>query len=305
MDVARCDALVIGGGPGGLTGALYLARFRRRVLVVDDGASRAARIPRSRNYPGFVDGVPGAELVAAMRAQAARHGACFAQGRIESLQLTPEGFVARWPGGTARAPLVLLATGASDVEPAMPHLAQALREGALRYCPVCDGYEAIGRRVGLVADAAGDWHEALYLRHFSDAVTLFPVSAEVRFTPEQRQRLAGAGVALQAPVEALRLAEGGGVTVRAGGRDIHCDALYCALGLKVHSQLAVALGALHDDDGSIVVDAQHRTSIEGLWAVGDVAKGLNQIAVATGGAAVAASAMHLALHRAEVGEATP
>ncbi|MGE5115084.1 MAG: FAD-dependent oxidoreductase, partial [Betaproteobacteria bacterium] len=96
---------------------------------------------------------------------------------------------------------------------------------------------------------------------------------------------------------------GGGVTVRAGGRDTHCDALYCALGLKVHSQLALALGALHDDDGSIVVDAHHRTSVEGLWAAGDVAKGLNQIAVATGGAAIAASAMHLALHRAEVAEA--
>ncbi|HSN33228.1 MAG TPA: NAD(P)-binding protein, partial [Ideonella sp.] len=69
MADARCDALVIGGGPGGLTGALYLARVRRRVLVVDDGASRAARIPHSRNYPGFVDGIAGAELVAAMRAQ--------------------------------------------------------------------------------------------------------------------------------------------------------------------------------------------------------------------------------------------
>lgn len=303
MADARCDALVIGGGPGGLTGALYLARFRRRVLVVDDGASRAARIPHSRNYPGFVDGIAGAELVAAMRAQAARHGARFAHGRVESLEPTPAGFVARWPGGSAHAPLALLATGASDVEPALPHLAEAVREGALRYCPVCDGYEAIGRRVGVVADAAGDWHEAVYLRHFSDHVTLFPVSAEVRFSPEQRRRLADAGVALAAPAEALRRAAGGGVTVRAGGRDTHCDALYCALGLKVHSQLALALGALHDDDGSIVVDAHHRTSVEGLWAAGDVAKGLNQIAVATGGAAIAASAMHLALHRAEVAEA--
>jgi thioredoxin reductase (NADPH) len=291
----HCDALVVGGGPGGLTAALYLARFRRDVLLIDDGASRAARIPRSHNYPGFVDGIAGAELVAAMRAHAARYGARFAAGRVASLELTSRGFVAQWAEGEASAPLALLATGVTDVEPAMPHLAQAVRQGALRYCPVCDAYEAIGRKVGLIADRAADLHEALYLRHFTDHVTLFVASAEARFGAAERRRLDEAGVRFVAePVRSIRL-DGAAVCVGHGAGETCCDALYCALGLEVHSRLATALGALHDDDGSLVVDAHHRTSIEGLYAVGDVAKGLNQIVVATGGAAIAASSMHLAL----------
>jgi thioredoxin reductase (NADPH) len=291
----HCDALVIGGGPGGLTAALYLARFRREVLLIDDGASRAARIPRSRNYPGFVDGIAGAELVAAMRAHAARYGARFAAGRVDALELTPRGFVARWADGEASAPLALLATGVADIEPAMPHLAQAVRQGLLRYCPVCDAYEAICRQVGVIADRAADLHEALYLRHFTEHVALFAASAELRFAEAEQRRMAEAGIRFVAePVHAIRL-DGAAVCVAHGGEETRCDALYCALGLEVHSKLATALGALHDDDGSLVVDAHHRTSIEGLYAVGDVAKGLNQIVVATGGAAIAASSMHLAL----------
>jgi thioredoxin reductase (NADPH) len=291
----HCDALVVGGGPGGLTAALYLARFRRDVLLIDDGASRAARIPRSHNYPGFVDGIAGAELVAAMRAHAARYGARFAAGRVASLELTSRGFVAQWEEGEASAPLALLATGVTDVEPAMPHLAQAVRQGALRYCPVCDAYEAIGRSVGVIADRAADLHEALYLRHFTERVSLFVASAELRFAEAERRRMDEAGIRLVAePVHGIRL-DGATVCIGHGGEETRCDALYCALGLEVHSKLATALGALHDDDGSLVVDAHHRTSVEGLYAVGDVAKGLNQIVVATGGAAIAAASMHLAL----------
>ena len=291
----HCEALVIGGGPGGLTAALYLARFRRDVLLIDDGASRAARIPRSHNYPGFVDGIPGVELVAALRAHAARYCARFAAGRVDALELRPHGFVARWAEGEASAPLALLATGVTDIEPAMPHLAQAVRQGALRYCPVCDAYEAIGRRVGLIADRAADLHEALYLRHFTDHVTLFAASGELHFDEADRRRMAEAGIAYVAgPVQGIRL-DGAAVCVAHGAGETRCDALYGALGLEVHSKLATALGALHDDDGSLVVDAHHRTSIEGLYAVGDVAKGLNQIVVATGGAAIAAASMHLAL----------
>jgi thioredoxin reductase (NADPH) len=294
-----CDALVVGGGPGGLAAALYLARFRRRVLVVDEGAGRALRIPRSHNVPGFVDGVVGKELVAAMRAHAERYGARFVSGRVESLEPVRDGFVAHWSAGAARAPLLLLATGVSDVEPTMPHLSQAVREGALRYCPVCDGYEVIDRAVGLIADSASDLSEALYLRHFTPHLSLFVVSTEVRFSAAERQRLAEAGVRLVTePVRAIRLADGAVVVSHGEGEATRCDALYGALGLKVHSGLATALGALHDDDGSLVVDAHHRTSIEGLWAVGDVAKGLNQIVVATGGAAIAAASMHLALQTA-------
>jgi thioredoxin reductase (NADPH) len=292
---AEPEALVIGGGPAGLASALYLARFRRRVLLVEDSASRAARIPCSHNYPGFPDGVAGAQLLASMREQAGRYGVRFEGGRVESLMPTGDGFSAAWPGGGTTARKVVLATGVSDVPPRMPHLDDAIQQGALRYCPVCDGYEVIGQAVGVLADEGGDTFEALYLRHFSDRLTVFPVSDAVRFNARQREQLQRAGVALvEQPLTSIRLWEGR-VTVRHGDAQTQVDSLYCALGMRVHSDLATALGAEHDEDGYLLVDHHQQTRVPGLYAAGDVVKGLNQIAVATGGAAVAASAIHLAL----------
>lgn len=291
-DGRRYDALVIGGGPAGLTGAIYLARFRRRVLLVDEGKSRAASIPRSHNVPGYPDGVVGGELVAAMRAQAERYGVRFEAGCVQVLEADGGGFAARCGRKRLRAASVLLATGASDVKPAMPHLAEALRSGALRYCPVCDGYEVIGQRVGIVADSIDDIDEALYLRHFTPHLTLLRAAAPLAPDARQRKRLAQAGIALvDAPIESIRLWRGR-VTVRHGAGETECDALYSALGLEVHSRLALALGARADAQGYLLTDRQQRTGIEGLYAAGDVVRGLNQISVAAGGAAIAAAAMH-------------
>jgi thioredoxin reductase (NADPH) len=292
-----CDAAVIGGGPAGLTGAIYLARFKRSVRVLDVGHSRAAKIPRSHNMPGYPQGVVGAELIAAMRAQAERYGATLENACVQRLQRVDGGFALHFTDDRAplRCRLVLLATGVSDNAPAMPHLAQALREGALRYCPVCDGFEVIGCSVGVLTDRSAGVREALYLRHFSQRVTLY-FTQRVDLTAEDRARLAAADIALQpASVRALRLREGGGVRVEHDAGADDCDALYGALGLRVHSRLATALGAAHDEDGYLLTDPHQRTSIEGLYAAGDVAQCLNQITVATGGAAIAASAMHRAL----------
>lgn len=287
------DALVIGGGPAGLTGAIYLARFRRSVLVVDEGNSRAAGIPRSHNMPGYPEGVPGGELVAAMRSQAENYGVQFAAGRAHALDALSEGFALRYGRKRARARSVLLATGASDVPPKMAHLSDAVRSGALRYCPVCDGFEVIGQRVGVVADRACGVSEALYLRHFTERLTLFRTGTNFALRAADRRRLARADIALiDAPIESIRLCQGR-VTVRHGADETECDALYGSLGLAVHSELGAALGARTDADGYLFVDRRQRTSVEGLYAAGDVVRGLNQISVAAGCAAIAAAAMHL------------
>ena len=289
------ESLVIGGGPAGLAAALYLARFRRRVLLVDGGTSRAANIPRSHNYPGFPDGVVGTELLSAMYRQAERYGVRFVSGCVESLARDDSGFTVRWTDGAASAPTVVLATGVTDIAPKMPHLADALREGALRYCPVCDGFEVIDQAVGLLADHGSDTFEALYLRHFTDRLTVFPVSPDVQFDAAQQRLLAEAGVVLvPEPLAGIQLSEAR-VTLRHGDRETTVDSLYSALGLKVHTELAIALGAEHDERGYLMVDHRQQTSVPGLYAAGDIVKGLNQISVAVGGAAKAASAIHLAL----------
>src|SRR3954468_9420678 len=108
------DCLVIGGGPAGLTAALYLARFRRRVILVDSGTSRAASIPTTHNHPGFADGISGEALLLTLRAQAQRYGALLISGTVVSLVGVEDHFEAGSSIGKICASRVLLATGITD-----------------------------------------------------------------------------------------------------------------------------------------------------------------------------------------------
>lgn len=292
------DAVVVGGGPVGLTGAVYLARFRRSVLVVDEGGGRAVRIPRTHNYPGFAEGIEGTALVAALQHQALRQGTHFAHARVDAIERRPGGFEICFPGGRAHARQVLLATGATDIEPAMPHLDEAVRAGLLRYCPVCDAAEVIDRAVGIVGDGPHAAAEAFYLRHYTSQLTLF-LKPRASLDDEERGRLQSAGIAIvDGPTLAIER-RGDRIAVLHPGAETVCDALYCALGLYVRSELALRLGARHDDEGALLTGAHQETSVEGLYAAGDVVQGLKQICVGTGQAAIAASAMHLALRAAD------
>lgn len=291
----RYEAVIVGGGPAGLAGALYLARFRRRVVVVDEGDSRAARIPRTHNVAGFPNGVVGTELIGLMRRQAEAVGVDFVAARVDALEVDGDGFTARWAGGAETGRTLLLATGASDIEPNMPHLAEALKEGALRYCPVCDGFEVVDCDVGVLCNSSAGLQEAVYLHHFTPRVQVFVTSRDVEWTSDQRREFTERGITLHAdPVDDMRLREGK-VVVRHGAHQTVCDSLYSALGMDVHSRLAAAHAAERDAQGYLVTDRHQQTTIAGLYSAGDVALGLNQISVGIGAAAVAASAMHLRL----------
>ena len=291
------DALVIGGGPAGLAGAMYLARFRRDVCVIDAGESRAASIPRSHNLAGFPGGIPGERLLQRMRQQVADLGVRVVPGRVHQLRREDDGFGLTAGGTEHRGRTVLLATGARDVEPPLPDPQLAIDRGALRYCPVCDGYEVAGCDVGVLCDGASGAHEALYLRQFSDRICIFML-APVDFSADDRTALAQAGIRIhEGLVKSVRL-KGRRVAVTHGATSTWCDSLYSALGIRVASSLGVALGAEQDDSGYLLSDRHQQTRVPGLYVAGDVARGLNQISVAIGEAAIAASAMHLQLGRA-------
>jgi thioredoxin reductase (NADPH) len=134
--------------------------------------------------------------------------------------------------------------------------------------------------------------EAIYLPHFTADVVLFMEGGARVLSPAERGRLAQAGI--DCPEEPVRSIchWNDQVTVVHGKRETRRDALYCALGLDVHAQFARALGATMEEGDYVAVDAHHATDVDGLYAIGDVAQGLNQIAVAAGDAAIAASAMH-------------
>ena len=114
MSDGPLDCLVIGGGPAGLTAAIYLARFHLRVLVIDRGGGRAQSIPLTRNHAGYPDGVVGANLVANMEQQARAFGAEIQCGSVTALRREGDAFVATIDGHDHSARTVLLATGGGE-----------------------------------------------------------------------------------------------------------------------------------------------------------------------------------------------
>lgn len=281
----RYDAVVIGAGPAGLTAATYLGRFRRSTLVLDGGPSRASWIPESHNTPGFSRGVSGPGLLGLLRDQAGQYGAQIRQGRVEALEKDDAGFILRTGESAIAAPFVLLATGVVDVKPPLAGIDKAIRSSLVRICPICDAYEAIDRRIAILGDSDLGAREALFLRHYSSDVTLLHTGGEALTDPGA---LKAAGVKVIETVhEAIVIGDGG---VMVEGRVF--DHLYLALGCKVQSDLVRSLAAAHDADGNLVVDAHQQTSVDGLYAAGDVVRGLNQIAIAAAEAALAATAIH-------------
>ncbi|WP_376095835.1 NAD(P)/FAD-dependent oxidoreductase [Roseomonas sp. CCTCC AB2023176] len=292
------DALVIGGGPAGLTAALYLARFGRRFALVDEGDPRAAWIPTSHNIPFFAEGIGGAEILGRARDHAGRYGAVPLRGSVTALTKEAGGFTAHVEAEGApshlRARRVLLATGAQDVEPDLPDLQGAIRRGLIRYCPICDGYEARGRRIGVVGHGTRGLGEAVFIaRTYSGDVTLMTLGKSLDLTEEDRRRIAEHRIrVVEEPVAALEIEGDRIAAVQAGGARHGFDVLYSALGLTLRSGLATALGAEHDDAGALIVDDHNQTTVPGLYAAGAIVRGLDQVVVAMGHAAVAATAIH-------------
>jgi thioredoxin reductase (NADPH) len=290
------DCLVVGAGPGGLTAATYLRRFHRHIAVIDAGTSRARWIPESHNCPGFPFGVAGTALLHRLREQAERYGARITDGRIVGLQQQDAHFLASTDDGRRwLARNVVLATGVVDRTPCVDGgdaaLEAAIAAGTLRLCAVCDGYEASDERLAVVAPIDDAIRHAVFLRTFSRRVDAIasapgePSSASLQLA--QRSRI---------PIRpmATRLRPDGREceVLFANGERARYDSVYPVLGVVAQSQLAATLGARLDDNRELIVDAHQQTSVPGLYAIGDVVSALNQISVAVGHAAIAATAIH-------------
>lgn len=287
------DTLIVGAGPAGLLAATYLPRFRRRVLLVHNNASRAALIPLSHNYPGYADGITGPAILAELRAQAARYDAEFVEHNVTALARDRDRFVTEIRGRTVRARTVLLATGVVDIEPALPNLPDAIRRGLIRHCPICDAFEVTDRRIAIIGRGRHAVKEALFLRHYTPHITLLLADGQ-QLKDADFVKLRRAKIDLILDPIAELFTEGKrlcGLRLDTG-KELAFDSIYSALGAVNRSELATMLGARVGKDKDIVVDAHQRTSVPGLYAAGDVVQSLNQIAVAFAQAAIASTAIH-------------
>jgi thioredoxin reductase (NADPH) len=292
MDEQILDCLIVGGGPAGLTAAIYLARFHLDILVVDGGKSRAALIPCTRNHAGYPDGIGGTELLQRMRDQACKYGAKIETEYVTKLERDTDGiFTATWGSGSARSRAVLLATGVSNRRPPMDEELHddALARGLVRYCPICDGYEVTDKRVGVIGSDSHGVAEAIFIRSYTADVTLIAPDTALKVSADDQAKLKDAGIdCVDGPAQAVAITGDCIVVDTAEGHHTF-DSVYPALGSDTHTQLGEMVGAKLAEDGCFQCDSHQRTSVSGLYAAGDVVHGLDQISHAMGEGGVAAT----------------
>lgn len=286
------DCVVVGGGPAGLTAGLYLRRFHRNVRVVDAGGGRARRVTRSNNVAGFPEGIGGAMLLQRMKRHLEQVGGKVTLDTVEDIQRGRDGlFAIGLTHDLLWSRNVIVCTGVKDRLPALPGIAAVESADLLRYCPVCDGYEHTRRRIGVIGNSIHGVREAAFLRNFSSDVCFIgtedaaeDLSAAVREVGLRQV----SGVAQRFAVDPDRQA-----LVMTDDSLVHrFDVLYAALGVDPCTQLAAKLGAQLDGTNSLVTDAHCCTSVKNLYAAGAVVRALDQINVAVGHAAIAATAVH-------------
>ena len=303
MESEPLDCAIIGGGPAGLTAALYLARFNRSFALFDGGNSRAAWIPESHNLPLFTHGIAGREILRRQREDVEAYDSTVIDTEAKKISKTGSGFTVEFQKGgvepsqlTAR--FVILATGAEDIPPLIPNVEEAVQRGLVRYCPICDGYEAKGKKIGVIGVCDKGLGEAVFMaRTYSPDVTLLSFHEPLVLSDQELVMAKEHGISVICePIQTLGL-DGRAVTARASksGREYRFDVMYSALGVRYRSGLAMALGAETDAMGALQIDCHSQTTVPGLYAAGDVTQGLNQIVVAMGQAAKAATRIHNSL----------
>lgn len=293
----QVDMLIIGGGPGGYTAALYGARAGLKTLVLEkmSAGGQMALTSQIENYPGFPDGVDGFVLAENMQLQAQRYGAETELAEVTALRLQADPKVVETTEGTFAAKTVVIATGANprilDLEGE-----QQLTGRGVHYCAHCDGMFYRGKTVAVVGGGNSAVADALHLSRLAKKVYLIHRRDTLRAEKIHEKALQEAEnleFVWNSQVEAL-LQEGRLTGIRVADvrtgehRELAVDGLFVSIGRRPASEL-VAGQVEMDAAGYILADETTRTSVPGVFAVGDVrTKALRQIVTAVADGATAA-----------------
>lgn len=294
----RHDAIIIGGSFAGLSAALYIARARRSVCVIDTGSPRNRFAAHSHGFFAQDGSAPGAMLATARSQVAAYPTTTFIEGEAIGVASAPDGFsVELATGDVLEGARLVLAFGVSDVLPDIPGLAERWGHSVL-HCPYCHGYEFSGQRLGVLHVSPMSLHQALLIAEWGPT-TLYLNGAAAPDDAALAQ-LQKRGVAIEpAPVTALH---GDGQRLSsielADGRMSHADALYLGPRTRLNSEIAEHLGCAMEEGpfGSIIrTDAQKMTTVPGVYAAGDITRGAHNVTWACADGVMAGVALHRSL----------
>ena len=272
--------LIVGGGPAGLSAAIYAARagIQTTVLYKDGGA--LDKTDKIENYFGFADVISGPELLARGRAQAARLGAQLTQAEVTGVEYAEKGFSVKTTAGSYAADAVILATGAPRATPRIAGVRELEGRG-VSYCAICDAFFYRGKAVAVL----GEGEYAL-----EEARTLLPVVASVTLLTDGTSAPDGLPEGLRVDERPVTAIEGEDKVARVAfqsGDPLAVDGVFIAYGTAGSSDFARKLGAQLDGN-KIQAGEGGATAVPGLFAAGDCTGGLLQVAKAVSDGAQAA-----------------
>lgn len=294
----RNDAIIIGGSFAGLSAAMYVARARRSVCVVDAGSPRNRFAEHSHGFFAQDGSEPGAMLATARAQVAAYPTVSFVRGEAAGAAREADGFsVTLATGEVLQGARLVLAFGVSDELPAIPGVAERWGRSVL-HCPYCHGYEFSGQRLGVLNVSPMSLHQAMLIAEWGR--TTFYLNGDPGPDPAALDGLRERGVAIEpAPVRALH---GDGPRLSAielaDGRMSDVDALYLGPRTRLNSGIAQQLGCEVEEGawGPVIrTDEQKMTTVPGVYAAGDITRSAHNVTWASADGVTAGLAVHRSL----------
>lgn len=287
------DIIIVGGGPAGLTAAIYLRRANKKVLVIERGlfGGQVATIGEIENYPGFLS-VQGFELADIFHSQAKRLGVEFKRDEMTGLEANGEIKKVICKKGEFTAKAVILALGSMSRELNAPG-EKEFRGSGVSYCATCDGAFFKGKDVAVVGSGDSAVASALYLQNICKSVHIiskYPSLKLKAYTPEIFNRLESVKIHYSSQVKSIR---GEGVVQEIEldneKEPLKIDGVFVTIGRKPDTEFLRGVVEL-DERGYIITDEKMQTSIKGVFACGDITVSrLKQIVTAVSQGAIAAT----------------
>ncbi|MFX1403866.1 MAG: NAD(P)/FAD-dependent oxidoreductase [Promethearchaeota archaeon] len=290
------DIIIIGGGPAGLAAAIYTARMGKKTLLLEGKmfGGRAATAPQVWNYPGFPEGITGAQLIDLMVKQAEKYGTDLKYAtEVVDLELEKDVKQVVTREGTYGGYAVIIATGTYNKKLRIPGETEYVGLG-VSYCPVCDGPLYRGLKVAIIGSGSEAIEDAFFMSGFADKVTLVTHTSEI----EAEQKLIDE-IKAKANVDLifgqlLRIS-GDQVVTNISYRQfeddtehtLQVDGVFVSIGGAPLTALVKKAGVEVDKRGCIKVTRQQITNLEGVYAAGDVTCGGMQVITAAGEGAMA------------------
>ncbi|MFB9993725.1 thioredoxin-disulfide reductase [Deinococcus oregonensis] len=307
------DVVIVGGGPAGLTAAIYTGRANLSTLILEKGlpGGQIAQTEEVENYPGFPDPIPGMELAERMVKQAEKFGARIEMDEVEAIEATPQHhpyvFTVRGYSGTYRAKSVILSTGANPKRLNVPGEEEFWGRG-VSTCATCDGFFYRGKKVVVVGGGDAAVEEGLFLTKFADEVTLIHRRDTLRANKvAQARALANPKMKFiwDTAVEEIQ-GDGSVSNVRLKNlktgevSDFATDGVFIFIGHIPNTDFVKGTVKLRDD-GYVDVTDEIYTSVPMLFAAGDVSDHVyRQLATSVGAGTRAAMSAERALAALEL-----